>query len=90
MSLEVITLLFCLKAKYPGKVKILRGNHETEDISNAYGFRSEIVHRFNSLQLFKKFITCFDNMPYAALVDENILCMHGGISSSMCAQDTYP
>ena len=81
MSIEVITLLFCLKFRHPERVKILRGNHETEDIANCYGFRVEVVQRYNSLKLFKQFMTCFNAMPVVCLVEENILCMHGGLAS---------
>lgn len=37
-GIEAICLLFALKIKYPGKVSILRGNHESASITRIYGF----------------------------------------------------
>ena len=37
-SLETITLLFCLKVKYPDRIYLLRGNHECRNITMMYGF----------------------------------------------------
>ncbi len=37
-GIETISLLFALKIKYPSRVFILRGNHESASITRIYGF----------------------------------------------------
>jgi serine/threonine-protein phosphatase PP1 catalytic subunit len=39
-------------------------------------------NRYN-LKLWKSFIDCFNCMPVAALVEDKILCMHGGLSPDL-------
>jgi diadenosine tetraphosphatase ApaH/serine/threonine PP2A family protein phosphatase len=38
--------------------------------------------RFN-IKLWKTFTDCFNCLPVAAIVDEKILCMHGGLSPEL-------
>ena len=37
-GIETICLLFALKVKYPDKVNLLRGNHESGSVTRIYGF----------------------------------------------------
>lgn len=37
-SVETIELLFCYKLKYPQQIILLRGNHESRQITQVYGF----------------------------------------------------
>jgi serine/threonine-protein phosphatase PP1 catalytic subunit len=65
---------------------MLRGNHEASAISRIYGFYDECKRRYNA-KLWKTFCSVFDCMPLCALIEEKILCMHGGISPSLNSLD---
>ncbi|XP_039127425.1 serine/threonine-protein phosphatase PP1-like [Dioscorea cayenensis subsp. rotundata] len=81
-SLETICLLLAYKLKYPDKLFLLRGNHEDPKINRVYGFYDECKRRFN-VRLWKIFTDCFNCLPVAALIDDKILCMHGGLSPDL-------
>ncbi|KAG6404405.1 hypothetical protein SASPL_136651 [Salvia splendens] len=81
-SLETICLLLAYKIKYPENFFLLRGNHECASINRIYGFYDECKRRFN-VKLWKAFTDCFNWLPVAALVDNKILCMHGGLSPEL-------
>ncbi|KAL3242027.1 hypothetical protein MRX96_021560 [Rhipicephalus microplus] len=81
-SLETICLLLCYKIKYPENFFILRGNHECASINRIYGFYDECKRRFN-VKLWKTFTDLFNCLPVAAIVDEKIFCMHGGLSPDL-------
>ena len=81
-SIECIALLLAYKVKYPKNIYLLRGNHESEMINRTYGFFDECRRRYN-LRTWKIFSDCFNWLPIAALVNERILCMHGGISPDL-------
>ena len=81
-SLETICLLLAFKVKYKENFFLLRGNHEAENINRVYGFYDECKKRYN-VKLWKLFCDTFNCLPVAALIDEKILCMHGGISPQL-------
>lgn len=85
-SIETICLLLCYKIKYPENFFLLRGNHECASINRIYGFYDECRCRY-SIRLWKSFTDCFDCLPLAALIDEKILCMHGGLSPELKSLD---
>lgn len=85
-SLETICLLLAYKIKYPENFFLLRGNHECASINRIYGFYDECKRRFN-VRLWKTFTDCFNCLPVAALIDEKILCMHGGLSPDLHSLD---
>eukprot|EP00753_Platysulcus_tardus_P016303 PLAT5592.1.p1 GENE.PLAT5592.1~~PLAT5592.1.p1 ORF type:complete len:327 (+),score=161.38 PLAT5592.1:73-1053(+) len=85
-SLETICLLLAYKVKYPENFFILRGNHECASVNRIYGFYDECKRRYN-IRLWKVFTDCFNCLPIAAVVDEKIFCMHGGLSPELTVLD---
>ena len=81
-SLETICLLLAYKIKYPENFFLLRGNHEASTINRVYGFYDECKRRY-SLKIWKLFCDVFNCLPIAALIDDKILCMHGGLSPEL-------
>lgn len=85
-SIETICLLFCYKIKYPENFFMLRGNHESATINRLYGFYDECKRRY-SIRLWKIFCDVFNCLPISAVIDEKILCMHGGLSPELTSLD---
>jgi serine/threonine-protein phosphatase PP1 catalytic subunit len=78
-SLEVIILLLVYKIKYPENFFMLRGNHECAAITRIYGFYDECKRRFN-IKVWKIFCDLFNKLPFCAVIDDKIFCVHGGLS----------
>jgi len=85
-SLETITLLFAYKVKYPENFFMLRGNHESASISRIYGFYDECKRRYN-VKMWRHFCDVFNSLPVCGLIDEKIMCMHGGLSPEIRHMD---
>jgi serine/threonine-protein phosphatase PP1 catalytic subunit len=81
-SVETFSILLALKIKYPDKVWLIRGNHETPGISKLYGFFAECSTRYNQL-MWERFTEVFGWLPLAAIVSKRIFCVHGGISPDL-------
>lgn len=86
--LETVAYLFAMKQQLPSKVFLLRGNHETRDVNGweeHYAERSFIWqcrNRFGDDLGYRLWEACnavFDRLPLAAVIDQDIFCVHGGI-----------
>jgi serine/threonine-protein phosphatase PP1 catalytic subunit len=85
-GLETICLLFAYKIKYPLNFFMLRGNHESAAINRIYGFYEECKERYG-LKIWKSFNDCFNCLPLGAIIEEKILCIHGGLSPDLKSLD---
>jgi serine/threonine-protein phosphatase PP1 catalytic subunit len=85
-SLETITLMFAYKVKFPENFFLLRGNHECASITRIYGFYDECKRRYN-IKMWKQFCDVFNTFPVCGLIDEKIMCMHGGLSPEISNMD---
>jgi serine/threonine-protein phosphatase PP1 catalytic subunit len=81
-SIETFAYLLALKVKYPRHIWMLRGNHETPDISRMYGFLDE-CRRCASEELFDRFAEVFRWLPLIAIISDRIFCVHGGLSQDL-------
>jgi serine/threonine-protein phosphatase 6 catalytic subunit len=86
-SVETLEYLLCLKLKYPNHITLLRGNHESRQISFTYGFYEEINRKYGNTNPWKYFTELFDYIPLAAIIEGKIFCIHGGLSPYVSTVD---
>jgi serine/threonine-protein phosphatase 2A catalytic subunit len=86
-SLETVSLLVALKVRYRERITILRGNHESRQITQVYGFYDECLRKYGNANVWNFFTDLFDFLPMTALVAGKIFCLHGGLSPSIDTLD---
>ena len=83
-SVESVSLLLALKLKYPNRIFLLRGTHESRQMSQMFGFYDECLKKYGKNPgIWNTFMDLFDFLPLCALIENKILCLHGGLSPSI-------
>ena len=86
-SLETICLLLALKIKYNGHFHLLRGNMEDLEVSKLYGLGDECKEKLKEditqpNSIFNQLCNLFEYLPLAAVINNQIFCVHNGISKN--------
>ena len=82
-SVETFLLLLALKVRYPDRITLIRGNHETRQITQVYGFYDECMRKYGSINVWRYCTEIFDYLPISAIIDGRIFCIHGGLSPTI-------
>jgi serine/threonine-protein phosphatase PP1 catalytic subunit len=77
---ECLLIVLALKILFPLKYYLLKGNHETLEMNEYYGFFQEFISRFSDESKFLEILNIYNVLPLCALINKTILCLHGGIS----------
>lgn len=86
-SVESVSLLVALKVRFRDRITILRGNHESRQITQVYGFYDECLRKYGNAEVWRCFTDLFDYLPLTGLVENRIFCMHGGLSPTLDTLD---
>ena len=82
-SVETLMLLLAMKVRFPERIWLIRGNHESRQITQVYGFYDECVKKYGCLNLWQHCCDVFDCLSIGAVLDGVALVVHGGLSPSI-------
>ena len=86
-SVETFLLLLALKVRYPERITLIRGNHESRQITQVYGFYDECQRKYGSSHVWRWCCEVFDYLALGAIVDGRVFCVHGGLSPNLQSID---
>lgn len=86
-SVETFLLLLALKVRFPDRITLIRGNHESRQITQIYGFYDECRRKYGSSSVWRYCTDVFDYLSLGALIEDKIFCVHGGLSPSIYTLD---
>ncbi|CAD8105088.1 unnamed protein product [Paramecium primaurelia] len=86
-SVETFLLLLAFKVRYPDRITIIRGNHESRQTTQVYGFYDECQRKYGSANVWRYCTDVFDYLTISAVIENRVFCVHGGLSPNIVEID---
>lgn len=67
------TCAFVAKVRYPDRITLIRGNHESRQITQVYGFYDECLRKYGSITVWRYCTEIFDYLSLSAIIDGKVL-----------------
>ena len=77
-QIETFNLVMALALVDSERVILLRGNHESDEVAQKYGFYTEVTRKY-SFDVYNYYLDVFQVLPLAAVSTGGIFACHGGI-----------
>jgi protein phosphatase len=81
-SIEVLIVVFLMKALFPTQVFVLRGNHEFSELCSQQGFLTQVLEMY-AMTVYDLALDAFAELPLAAVLEGQVLCAHAGIGPDL-------
>ncbi|MFX1485098.1 MAG: metallophosphoesterase, partial [Promethearchaeota archaeon] len=77
-QIETFNLVIAMALTAPERVIMLRGNHESDEVAQRYGFYYEVMKKY-SRGVYNDYLNVFQVLPLAAISERGVFACHGGI-----------